>query len=383
VLRREENYSLDLLRGLSAVLVCLGHLWWAMFPLLSPAKAGLPARLLMLAMSQGHHAVLAFFVLSGYFVGGSILRSPVFRWRPYLLKRLVRLWAVLIPALAFAGVVGLAVVRLHPDVPADAFKIQGSWPGPYDFSLLTLACNLAFLQKIVSPVFANDGPLWSLSYEFWYYLLFPALLLAWRSGRLVLWAFVVALAAAGAASLSLDQIKESVEPFVAWFLVWMMGCGVYALERRRPQALKLGPWPTLALTAVLLACAMAPDQLLAAAHLWLPTKVQELGVGLAFAGVVYLRVANPALALPEALGRAGAFLSKFSYSLYLTHFPLVILIAFQCYPAAPREISLATLAAFLAWAALLLLNGWVFWWAFESRTDWVRGQVSRALGWNQ
>src|ERR1035441_502485 len=38
--------------------------------------------------------------------------------------------------------------------------------------------NLFFLQSVVSPVFGSNGPLWSLSYEFWYYILFPVLMIA-------------------------------------------------------------------------------------------------------------------------------------------------------------------------------------------------------------
>jgi peptidoglycan/LPS O-acetylase OafA/YrhL len=337
----------------------------------------------MLFMFQGHHAVLAFFVLSGYFVGGSILRDPGFRWRPYLLKRLVRLWSVLIPALAFAALVGLAVVRLYPNTPEEAFRIQGSWPGPYDFTWTTLGLNLAFLQKIVSPVFANDGPLWSLSYEFWYYLLFPALLLGWRSRHRRLFFLALALALAGSLALPLAVLKDSVEPFVAWFLVWFMGCVVYLLEQRRPQGFHLGLLARTTLFVALLGCAMVPDQILARLHLWLPTKLIELWVGASFAALVWLMVVDRNLNLPPALGRAGAFLSKSSYSLYLTHFPVIILIGYTFYGDLNRAINWSTLAQLVVWTALLMANGWLFWRLFESRTDWVRGKVAALLGWDK
>ena len=59
----------------------------------------------------GHEAVIVFFVLSGYFVGGSVIRSMKkgsYAWKPYLFQRLTRLWIVLIPALLLGLAVDLA-----------------------------------------------------------------------------------------------------------------------------------------------------------------------------------------------------------------------------------------------------------------------------------
>jgi peptidoglycan/LPS O-acetylase OafA/YrhL len=49
-----------------------------------------------------HEAVIVFFVLSGYFVGGGVLRAwqtGAWSWSTYAIQRLTRLWIVLIPAL--------------------------------------------------------------------------------------------------------------------------------------------------------------------------------------------------------------------------------------------------------------------------------------------
>ena len=42
--------------------------------------------------------------------------------------------------------------------------------------LETLLGNAAFLQEIVVPTYGSNAPLWSLSYEFWYYFLYPVLI---------------------------------------------------------------------------------------------------------------------------------------------------------------------------------------------------------------
>src|SRR5271157_3841431 len=102
---------LDALRGVAAVGVCLSHLRDFFFQ----DYAKLPHHNLLLAAvylvtGLGHQWVIVFFVLSGYLVGGSVLRSVAvnrWSWRVYLLNRLTRLYAVLVPALVFGGLIDL------------------------------------------------------------------------------------------------------------------------------------------------------------------------------------------------------------------------------------------------------------------------------------
>jgi peptidoglycan/LPS O-acetylase OafA/YrhL len=35
--------------------------------------------------------------------------------------------------------------------------------------------NLVFLQAILVPTWGSNGPLWSLAFEFWFYIWFPTL----------------------------------------------------------------------------------------------------------------------------------------------------------------------------------------------------------------
>src|SRR5437868_5279704 len=94
---------LDLVRGLSALAVMAGHLRGLFFVPFDQANA--PTALIgavYFLTSLGHQAVVVFFVLSGYFIAGNVLRSLAdqsWNWRGYLTRRLVRLSIVLIPAL--------------------------------------------------------------------------------------------------------------------------------------------------------------------------------------------------------------------------------------------------------------------------------------------
>src|SRR6185369_2558000 len=65
--------------------------------------------------------------------------------------------AVLIPALVLTAALDMA---------------RGEGP-----NLLVALANAVFLQTIAAPTFGSDAPLWSLAYEFWYYVMFPLLML--------------------------------------------------------------------------------------------------------------------------------------------------------------------------------------------------------------
>ena len=92
---------MDLVRGGAALEVMFGHLRAFVFvdyPQLQNPDALLKAFYYLTGF--GHQAVVIFFVLSGYLVGGSVLsaRAEGF-WTRYGVQRLSRLWIVLLPCL--------------------------------------------------------------------------------------------------------------------------------------------------------------------------------------------------------------------------------------------------------------------------------------------
>jgi Acyltransferase family len=129
---------------------------------------------------------MVFFVLSGFWVGGAVLakiRDGRFRVGGYARDRLVRLWLVLLPALALTAVLDLTGRWWFP-----ASTIYSGDPefhnvvpvSPAAMSVATALGNAAFLQHAWVPPFGTDTPLWSLAYEFWYYALFPCMVLLLR-----------------------------------------------------------------------------------------------------------------------------------------------------------------------------------------------------------
>ena len=168
---------------------------------------------------------MAFFVLSGYLVGSSIVRSGMrdWSWRHYLNRRLTRLWIVLIPSLVLCALIdhiGFSAFGLH-GIYGTGRNTNGIIPGPVQpqSTVADFFGNIFFLQGIHVPTFGANGALWSLTYEFWYYLLFPLVMLV---------AFAKSSLAKTLASLAALGIVIFVGSTISlYFLIWLLGVVVY------------------------------------------------------------------------------------------------------------------------------------------------------------
>lgn len=166
--------QLDALRGVAILAVFVQHAGDRFLPLVRPAiEANAPSPLVPWILTVLHHAwwgVDLFFVLSGFSLGLSWIRSGGQTPRAFLLRRAARI----LPAYWVALVVTLAFHRGVFDAPA----LPAS-----------LAAHLLVLQGYVSPGgIVIIGATWSLTTEACFYLLFPWLApVILREGRRALW----------------------------------------------------------------------------------------------------------------------------------------------------------------------------------------------------
>lgn len=179
----QRDEILDLIRGVSALAVLFAHARGFIFVDFAEVVEGsVLTKAFYFATGVHHQAVMVFFVLSGYFVGGSVIegfRKQRFLVSRYCLARISRLWVALIPALFLTMVLDAIGRGINPEAYLGGFRdIFMSGPEPNSvsgFSATAFLGNLAFLQTVEVPVFGSNGPLWSLANEFWYYVLFPLL----------------------------------------------------------------------------------------------------------------------------------------------------------------------------------------------------------------
>ena len=357
-----------MIRGLAALEVCLGHTRAFFLVDYAQTKGGVAAKLFYTISGLHHQAVMIFFVLSGFLVGGSVIRAHQrgsWSWNGYLLRRLCRLWIVIVPALLLTLFWDVLGAHNNPAAYAGALRPQ-LLSGPdaaYDLSGQAFVGNLFFLQTVAVTTYGSNGPLWSLANEFWYYLLFPLGLqavLANQSWKMRLMAIAVI-----AAIVSFLPVV-----MVEYGLIWLFGVAAFLALDHRPTSRLLTSWPV----GVGSVCLLAVTLLASRAQWWFGN---DFLIGVAFAAAVpWLARAGTTSRLYR---RSGFVLSEFSYTLYLVHFPLLAWLYFTF--AAPAQLPLGghALAVMASALALVLVYAWAVWWLFERNTDRLRSLVSRKL----
>jgi peptidoglycan/LPS O-acetylase OafA/YrhL len=377
----ESSVHLDAVRGLAALVVFLSHvpqlflrldLRNALVHAVGSTAQAVHETLLVRRPQIGHEAVVVFFVLSGYFVGGSTVRSMSdgrWAWKHYLLQRLTRLWVVLIPALCLGWVLDTAGLHLSSGVdsiytaPATQHEVAANVAaglGP-----ATLCGNILFLQGLLVPVFGTNMPLWSLSYEFWYYVAFPFLAIALAAKhsnlrRILALLAVVALLMAGGTSIA------------SYFVIWLMGVVVAQLPLKMPAASLR--WTIPSVTILLL---MTIVLLVGKSWLLYPS---DIVTALVFSALLWLllhcrKPAKSSLYRTVASGIAGM-----SYTLYAVHLPILVFLNAILMPhwsPWPLTVRSLTLTAGVLATTFLAAHGMYL--CFEARTDQFRRFVAFLL----
>jgi peptidoglycan/LPS O-acetylase OafA/YrhL len=367
--------DLNWMRGLAAVNVLAGHVRGAFFVELPPGGS-LLAKVAYLLTGFGHQAVVVFFVLSGFFIGTSVIgttRDGTWSWQRFALRRFTRLYVVLLPA--------LALTVAWDSLGLSLFGMKGIYIGQINapflaltdlrttYNLRTLIGNVAFLQELLVPPFGSNGPLWSLSYEFWAYLAFPLL---FRGAAGIAPLQVKLLSAAAGVLLLL--VLGGLFPF--YFSIWALGALVAFAHGSRPFRTKNPLVPFTASVLFAGALLVARGRLL---HHRLPEDF-VLGVATAVFVAARLAVANardPATRSTRYV-RWGDVIAGFSYTLYATHYPVVAfcqaaLVGEHRWAPSPSRVLLAVVLGL----SIVVLYAYPLARLTEARTDHVRRWLER------
>jgi peptidoglycan/LPS O-acetylase OafA/YrhL len=350
----------DLLRGLAAVEVLLGHLRQLVlvdYPQVSAPWLG--AKLLYLTSSFGHEAVMVFFVMSGFFIAGSVmhrLRTGGWSWGDYAVQRLTRLHLVLIPALLLGGLWDHLLLRALPAGDPLATAVASR------HGIDVFLGNAFYLQSIRVPYFGSNGPLWSLSYELWYYLLFPLLAMALLPGLRLRRTITLALAAAVLLFVGRDV--------AAYFPVWLLGAAVNLLPRLSPgRARGLSVLGFLLVFAIL---ALESTGRLAGGYRL--DLVVAVGSAVAMWGLVH----QPPPRWKGYRTVAGG-LAAVSYTLYLVHYPFVLFVTAVMLHGLRRQPDAPGLAVMGMLLVAVAIYTWAVWGLAEAHTARLRARVSAWL----
>ncbi|MFN7980396.1 MAG: acyltransferase [Vicinamibacterales bacterium] len=320
---RDGFKSLDLIRAISAQIVVIGHTF-SLIIRPGPIQGGLLTwvgwRVLSLPSGHGTDAVSVFFVLSGLLVGSPLpqmIRRGDFNYGDYTIRRLSRMYAVLLPALALSALLvstafavgsGADVITVNtPFYPPD-------WSVSRSMSAPTAVCNALFLQTVVCPQFMHNSALWSLSNEMMYYLAFPAILLiAFRRGSLRVRILATAIL------LGLGGIwfyAESIEAtrgvqFAVGLLMWIGGAGIPEFRARLTSR---------GLAVMSIVCALAG----LAMYMTHREAIRMPAVALlTIALLVHVQELEATVHRWTRISTVGHWASNCSFSLYAIHIPLL------------------------------------------------------------
>lgn len=304
IISPQKSDFLNLIRWIAALLVVFGHvdLYLGIFacgePLTGPAFGYL-----------GHHshaAVIVFFVLSGYVLTYATEKKCVkgdYGFRDYFLDRWSRIYSVLFAAIALTLILDLIGTRISSVYLNPAFLPQ------QDF-MLRLMTNLFGLQGIWGHriQLGSNPALWSIGYEFTYYMLFGLLFFKkhlfhsrWTAPLMV--------------TLILGLIGWKM---AVYFLVWLMGSLAYYISRSGLVAgLSLCSW-------LLLFMLVAINHTLVSVNI---LGLTEIFQDLLFAGIIATILCFDVKQIPPFISkgsRINSYMADFSYSLYAFHMPIIL-----------------------------------------------------------
>jgi peptidoglycan/LPS O-acetylase OafA/YrhL len=370
---------LDLVRGLAAVAVCASHLRnglivdYGQFSALQ--EPNIAQKVFYFSTGLGHQAVIIFFVLSGFFVGGSIVKNvEKFNFTKYMITRLSRLWIVLIPALILTATVDSILMSHSPEILSGSYNLfSNSLPslGKYSSSWSTFFGNIFFLQGVLTPVFGTNGPLWSLANEFWYYILFPLLLItAGKCGANIgiRYRFITLMLVLGICLIIPKDILE-------YFFIWLMGVGVFVLTQK--LQVKSSVYFIVLAFGIFLA-SLIYSKLDSLNKIWVDA---DFVVAFGFSILCFfLSNKNQAqYSFNKLIKNLSVNLSNISYSIYLSHFPFVVLIIAFGFKLDKITPNASGVVIYSFWLIALIFIGSIFWYLFERHTYILKNMLLKAF----
>lgn len=361
-LKRESDghlYWLDLIRFLAAFAVMACHFRGAFFEeyTLLPVEQHTPVIFGFYSITRlGFEAVLIFFVLSGLLVGGRTmhrLASGTFNIKSYVIDRAVRIMLPLIASLLF-----FLPIALYFDLPISISSYIGSL-----FSLQGILTGMPF------------EPLWSLSYEVWFYILACGIaIIIMKRKENFNWKYKCGIILIILAFLVFSKLK------VVYLFIWIFGAiAFWKLPKNNLLILIISGIVSCIIIALL--------QIGSGGHFTGINAMSDelfrncLIVLFGFSFAIFLQHAiqmAPKSNMWVKINEIGTKLAAFSYTLYLTHVPVLRLLQGLGAPKS-ASINITSISLYLLWVAIALIVAYILYWLFERNTAAVKKYIKKKL----
>jgi peptidoglycan/LPS O-acetylase OafA/YrhL len=296
--------GLDGFRGICALLVALYHL---------PLYSHLTGPMFFLPNAQ--MLLDFFFVMSGFVIAGAYgdkLNSGRAFW-DFVVRRFGRLWPL--HAAVLAGFVAIEVAKALFAPDAGRTPVFSGIHSP-----LSIFTNLLLIHSLhLHGMLTWNAPSWTVSVEFYTYILYAALVVVWPRRPLISAAVMMAVGAFGVIVIA-HQLAATYD-FGIFRCFYGFFCGVllWRFWRAAPLALKTRPWLATAIEAAMTVGVFAYIALIG-------------GPPAGYAGPIVFSLFIWVYASEQGLVtrffglRPLVWLGEISYSIYLVHYLIIVVI---------------------------------------------------------
>jgi peptidoglycan/LPS O-acetylase OafA/YrhL len=350
---------LDLLRALAVNLVVVGHASRLLFQSTFPT---------------GVFGVVIFFLLSGFLItrsGINRLQRPGRHFAPFMIDRFSRIFTPYVPALLF-------VVAVNASVDIGSWGLEGTSTGVLAFfgNLLLLQdypvfpiLHHIFIDPLHIRPYNTAEQFWTIPIEFWIYVAFGCGFFAMTARERLDRPLPIALLIVALPVVIWNVVAGGGNCLT---MVWLMGAmvafGLSAGWHDRSHTYHVG----LAVVCLGALCTLGRGLRVA----WDP---EELGLALCETVLLIglILFAEGAPTVPAWVRRACAVLASYSYSLYLIHNTVIILVVkFAASRLGAATLPVALIAGHLAAIALY----WLFERHHRTVAGWLKELTTRRSG---
>jgi len=299
---------LDGMRGLCALYVVIHHIV-IQFITLSDQRS---VRYTYAIFKQGHYAVDAFIVISGFCLMIPLIGAQTYKVRSdFFYKRAKRIYMPYLMAMILALVLIATII---------GDKSGNYWDSCVPVTFKDIAAHLLLVHDIFKKtIYTINYPFWSISVECRIYLLFPLLLLIWRKWgimatlgtTMIISVCFWVIAYLGGSSIAITQ--SGVNPYIILFCLGMIAAELSFNPVRNISKVQL--WLVTGFGA-----AVAGIGLLLKSHdnTYINAEIVDLGLGvLCFCLLLFTQKGYKVTKVLSA--KPVVFLGTFAYSIYLIH----------------------------------------------------------------
>lgn len=289
----KQSVWLDLIRGISAQLVLIGHLL---------AFSGIQSKYKLPVVQN--FGVLVFFVLSGYLITQTtLLKGREYGFKGYVIDRFSRIFFSFLPALILVAVFD--------------FILIDSTNEKYNNSLVNWAANFLMIQALPFhslldiEAYGTARVFWTVSVEWWFYLLFGSIFFTGFTLRLLSWGSLL--------------IVFSCSFWLYYFgfrgnglsVYWMIGSLLAVVYNLSNASFIIPKWISINYLGLILLVILIRSVFV--------RDMYDVTIAMCVAVALYvLSHAKINIAQRRSFLRFSKFIASYSYSLYLVHYSLIV-----------------------------------------------------------